>query len=201
MPTGYTAPIYEGKDIAFPEFAMGCARAFGALIEMRDDPPGTPIPEEFTPSSYYRENLQKARLRLAEIEAWDDERWAAEAARSHEEAVRDITESNARREALRRRYEAMLAQALAWQPPTPDHGELASFTVSQLRESIERDCFVTEMPEPLSAAEYKAREIASAHHYIGYYEREQAGEEERARGRTEWVRALRASLEAKADGT
>ena len=47
MPTGYTAPIKDG--ISFNDFMWGCARAFGALIMMRDDPPGTPIPERFEP--------------------------------------------------------------------------------------------------------------------------------------------------------
>ena len=36
MPTGYTDKIKDG--ITFKEYAMGCARAFGALITMRDNP-------------------------------------------------------------------------------------------------------------------------------------------------------------------
>ena len=37
MPTGYTADIYEGNDVSFRDFALKCARAFGACIEQRDD--------------------------------------------------------------------------------------------------------------------------------------------------------------------
>ena len=38
MPTGYTLDLYNGKDITFEEFVLKCARAFGALIDMRDEP-------------------------------------------------------------------------------------------------------------------------------------------------------------------
>ena len=44
MPTGYTYDLYDGKDIEFPDFVMKCARAFGALIEIRDDPMDAAIP-------------------------------------------------------------------------------------------------------------------------------------------------------------
>lgn len=33
MPTGYTAKIHDGGSRTFPEFALECARAFGALIQ------------------------------------------------------------------------------------------------------------------------------------------------------------------------
>jgi len=38
MPTGYTTDIYNGKDVSFRDFALNCARAFGACIMQRDDP-------------------------------------------------------------------------------------------------------------------------------------------------------------------
>lgn len=37
MPTGYTASVQEGKVTEFRDFAMECARAFGALVMMRDE--------------------------------------------------------------------------------------------------------------------------------------------------------------------
>lgn len=37
MPTGYTSPLYEGKEISFEQFALRCARNFGALVMMRDE--------------------------------------------------------------------------------------------------------------------------------------------------------------------
>jgi len=37
MPSGYTSDLYEGKNISFTQFALQCARAFGAAIDQRDD--------------------------------------------------------------------------------------------------------------------------------------------------------------------
>ena len=59
MPTGYTAKLME-QGQTFPEFIMSCARAFGALIMMRDDPANAPIPEKFEPSDYHVRALKKA---------------------------------------------------------------------------------------------------------------------------------------------
>lgn len=52
MPTGYTAGVKDGTVTDFKAFVMQCARAFGALIDMRDDPSDVPIPKSFAPSSY-----------------------------------------------------------------------------------------------------------------------------------------------------
>jgi len=60
MPTGYTYPVVEGKITEFSDFALSCARAFGALITMRDDPHDTPIPETFEPSDYNAKKLAEA---------------------------------------------------------------------------------------------------------------------------------------------
>ena len=59
MPTGYTARLCDGEQ-TFKDFAMLCARACGALIEMREDPMDAPIPEKIKRSSYYDEALSKA---------------------------------------------------------------------------------------------------------------------------------------------
>ena len=60
MPTGYTATLME-KGQTFQEFIMGCARAFGALIEMRDSPNDAPIPDKFEPSDYHAKRLIESR--------------------------------------------------------------------------------------------------------------------------------------------
>lgn len=50
MPTGYTANVPDG--ITFEQFVWQCARGMGALVMMRDEPTGAPIPERFEPSDY-----------------------------------------------------------------------------------------------------------------------------------------------------
>jgi hypothetical protein len=66
MPTGFTADICKGAEVSFEDFAMTCARAFGALYSMRDEPMDAPIPETFVASGYHADELEKAKARLGD---------------------------------------------------------------------------------------------------------------------------------------
>lgn len=194
MPTGYTSDLYEGKDVDFPDFVMTCARAFGATITMRDEPLDAPIPDEFPPSSYNQQRLAEARQRLAEVRAWTDEDAEAAARGSHEANhaawERSVQEKNERQA----RYTAMLAKVQAWLPPTSEHESLKKFMAEQLTESIRCDCTTWDPPTAMSGAEFRAAQEQKALRDIDYHTAEHVKEVERAAERTEWVRALRASL-------
>ena len=58
MPTGFTCDIKDG--ITFERFALNCARAFGALINMRDDSLDAEIPDEIKPSDHHVKALAEA---------------------------------------------------------------------------------------------------------------------------------------------
>ncbi len=199
MPTGYTHKLYEGEDQPFDDFVLSCARAFGALILMRDDPPDTPIPDEFKPeSSYSEKQLAKANDVLSVARGWSDATAEAAADTDYKHAHYEWEQHLQRTAAMKARYEAMLEKVQAWEPPTPDHQELKEFMDKQLRESIDFDCAGVERwyPEPQrkSGAEHKAAMIVIAERDIEYHTEQIAKEAERAQGRTAWVRALRDSL-------
>lgn len=201
MPTGYTSDLYEGKDIKFPDFVMKCARAFGTLIELRDEPLDAPVPEEFKPSSYHTEQLEKAEAEVTRIKAWDDTEADRQAQLAYEWAVREHEQTLADRAAKRERYEAMLAQVKAWTPPTSEHQGLKDFMVKQLEGSIDFDCgtdYLT-VPERLTGAAYKEQQLKSARWRISYHTEHGEDEVKRAAERTTWIRALRQSL-AEASG-
>ena len=67
MPTGYTAMLTEEKEITFEDFALKCARAFGALIEMRDESLDAKIPEEFKVTEYHTVELNRAIEKLNDV--------------------------------------------------------------------------------------------------------------------------------------
>lgn len=70
MPTGYTYPVCEGKITEFPDFALSCARAFGALISMREEPMDAPLPDEIAASTnYYDQKIEESQKRLGEVQA------------------------------------------------------------------------------------------------------------------------------------
>lgn len=196
MATGYTYPVKEGEVDDFAEFTMQCARAFGALIMLRDAP-GAPVPDEVKPDNEYNERtLATYRARIVEIDGWTPAQ--AEAARdaAHDDAVNRRAEMAAQARIETERYEAMLAKVEAWTPPTSEHNGLKVFMTEQLTDSIRFDGFELPAPDLLSVAEYVARERSQAVRMAGIYETHVAEEIERATARTAWIRALRASLES-----
>lgn len=199
MPTGYTADLYEGKDVSFEGFIWECSRAFGALILMRDDPKDAPIPAVIEPDvRYYEDSKVKAEARLVELAAMTPEEIMQANRQDRAEVLKSRAESAVKRRLIRERYQAMLAEVAEWEPPTADHTGLKDFMVQQLEESIRFDCgdiSWPEMPEVDPAAWFE-EEIARADRTIARSNQQIAEEIERARGRTEWVQALRSSLEA-----
>jgi len=194
MPTGYTLDLYDGKDITFEEFVLKCARAFGALIDMRDEPMDAPIPDRFEPSDYHLKELEKAKRRLKEIRTWNEEKAEQEAERAYREALKEREEFIKKNKLIRKRYEDMLSKVQKWKPPTIEHASLKQFMIQQLLESIEFDCFVPEMPQRLSGEEYREQQIKKALSDIEYHEREYAEEVNRVYERNKWLLSLRESL-------
>lgn len=194
MPTGYTADIDKG--ITFKQFALSCARNFGALITMRDDPHDAEIPDEFTPDTdHYDEALAKAEARFVELASMTEAQAAEKAEAEYREGLRAAADRNAERQALRDKYEAMLLKVEQWTPPTPDHAGLKRFMREQITESIRFDCgYVTPDPVLASPQEYIRAHKEQAIKDVEYYTQERQKEIERAAERTAWVKALRASL-------
>lgn len=197
MPTGYTADLNEGKQVTFQDFTLKCARAFGALIEMRDEPFGAPIPDEFRPSNYHLDAIEVAKKRLAEVQKWSDGRAESEAKRSFDKTIRSSQKDGEKDRETGRSYIAMLKKVGKWVPPTKDHENLKSFMIDQLAGSIEFDCLHTPiMPQRLSGKQYRAQLLKDARRDIAYHKKEYEKEIERSREKTNWVRALRQSLKA-----
>lgn len=192
MPTGYTAAVQDGSVTEFPEFAMQCARAFGALVTMRDEPSDAQIPDEFTPSDYHQNAIAtaKAMNAMTPIECND----------AAQEAFDELVASRKKRQAERleqmARYTAMRSKVGAWAPPTPDHDQLREFMLDQLDSSIKFDCSGYDEQPPVlqTGPEWHAASKTQVLRDIKYHEKAHAEEVDRASGRTKWVQALRASL-------
>ena len=203
MPTGYTHAVQEGKVTEFPAFAMQCARAFGALIMMRDDPNDAPIPERFEPPDYHLKALEGLRTELVEVQALDESSCDLRAAAQAAEGEQKLAESKTEKREHQKRYEAMLAKVRAWTPPTPEHAGLKKFMDEQLTESIRFDCGSLDDEtlhriyhvERKTGAVWKAEKLADIQRDIAYHEKQHAEEVARANSRNEWLSALRKSLD------
>lgn len=189
MPTGYTATLME-KGQTFQEFIMGCARAFGALIEMRDSPNDAPIPDKFEPSDYHVKRLIESREKLenlksmtdAEKESFGQTEKAEDIQRIEKWLEKDIAQNN--------RLEDMADQVQAWNPPTPDHRGLKDFMLQQISISKNgvdyiQSSLVEATAKPATA--YYVAAVSEAARSIKYHTEENAKEIERVNGRSEWV--------------
>lgn len=194
MPTGYTAAIKDG--ITFEQYALNCARAFGALVEMRDAPADAPIPESFAPSDYNAKALKRATAELARLKTLTFEQANAECEAEFLSAKESAAKRRIEHAELRAKYEAMLAKVEAWKSPTPEHDNYKAFMATQIRDSIQWDCSSAYDSEPQRepADVWLKAKLARAASDIAYHAKGHAEEVERTAGRNAWVKALRDSL-------
>lgn len=199
MATGYTATIKDG--ISFNEFILGCARAFGACIEMRDEPHDKPIPDAFEPSPYHLEQTVRGKGRLHCLC-----KMSLDLAKESEEAeyftaIDDANKQIKIAKETEKSYKAMLKSVNEWTPPTDEHKGLKEFMIQQIEDSIKHDCdtsFYTERTERLprlSPEDWKQKQINACKDDIEYHEKHFAEDVECAEGRSEWVSKLRSSIE------
>jgi len=195
MATGYTYPVAEGEITGFPQFAMSCARAFGACIEMRDDPKDAAIPEEFKPSDYHEKALAKAQNKLLDLYAMKPQQ-ITKAAEKAFAVIQDAHEKwEAKKATENSRLKAMIAEVKAWKPPTPDHVGLKTFMLDQLSTSL-HNAEPEKVPERQSDDDWYASAVERAKADVKYHSEHHARDVALAKERTEWVKSLRASLAA-----
>lgn len=195
MPTGYTDEIAHG--ITFEKFVMTCARAFGALVNMRDERLDAPIPEKFPVDDYHKKMIDETKAQIIKVRAMTRESVDAEAEAEYQTALADRAKELVRRNALRAKYDAMLARVRAWIPPTPDHEGLKAFMQSQIEDSIKWDCLVDfdEIEIQKERGEvWRIQKLIALKRDLTYHEKHNAEEIERTERRNAWVAALRTNL-------
>lgn len=194
MPTGYTAAIENG--ISFEQFVWSCSRAMGALIMMRDEPNSAPIPEKFEPSDYSAKRLAETHARLEWLNGLTPQQCLEEATKAYQTDRDSANAYAAKKEALRKKYRAMLTAVNGWNPPTPDHQGLKDFMVEQITSSIKFDCHDNYEREPMppTGREWRASEVAKCMKDIEYHTKSNAEELTRTAQRNQWIADLRNSL-------
>lgn len=192
MPTGYTQLIQEGAD--FKTYALACARAFGALIEMRDDPMDAKIPEEFKPSPYHAEKLVEAERELSNFLNMPDNLKLEMEQKEFDDEMKVYNKSVFLRSEIRKKYEDVLRQCKEYVAPSENHEEFKKFMIEQIEKSIDWDCSEPQAPIRLSFDAWVSKTEKSLKWSVDYHSKEYKAEIERVRQRNEWVSQLRKSL-------
>lgn len=181
----------------FQDFTLQCARAFGALVTMRDDDMDAPIPERFEPSDYSVKRLAEANAELARLQAMTNDEKITFGESKKAESLASTEKWLAKEIEQNKRLEEMEASVNKWTPPSADHAELKAFMLQQISVSKHRFDYVEESlaeTRAKSPMDFYAESVATATRDIEYHTKEYGKEMERANSRTEWVRQLRESL-------
>jgi len=193
MPTGYTDVIKDG--ISFEDFTMRCARAFGALIEMRDEPMDAEIPE-FKQSTYYSESLKRSEEKLERLQNMDHTEMCDAANKEYDDTIKSELKYTKEKNELREGYNSMLLQVENWRPPTIEHTDLKRFMIEQIESSINQDCRESTASDikKLTGDEWLELNVNSVIRNIKYYGKEHLKEIDRINKKNQWVKKLRESL-------
>jgi len=201
MATGYTSKLSEGEQ-SFEEFALQCARAFGACVMQRDDPMDNP-PELQEPSKYYQEELIRAQKSLAKFNETKKEDYLSEFNDYLKKSRQYNEKQKKERLELKKRYQKMLKKVKNWEQPSADHKGLKDFMIEQLESSIAYDCDgdyyerEEKLLEKLTFDEWYEQKKNEVNRSLEYFAAENKKEVERAAERNKWILALYESLKIK----
>ena len=199
MPSGYTEGVASGKVTEFKEYALLCARAFGACLSLRDEPLSSEIPE-FKVSDHYLRRIKEAEEKIASLLSMTQQdkeenfnKYVSDIVKSAEEKLSERTE-------IKQRYEKMLEQARNFYPPSPEHYHYKSFMIEQLEQSIVWDCsddyYLSQVAEikSLSLEQWFYLQLDTAQSDLDYYKEQWQEEQDRVDHNNRWVKQLKESL-------
>ena len=196
MPTGYTHNI-ENDDFTFEDFALSCAKAFGACISMRDLPINIPIPDEFKVEPYYQDKISETQKQIEKHSSLTLEEWNKLCDKDFEQKESRRIESLNKNIKLFDNYNKMLDKVKAWQPPSKEHVGLKEFMINQIQESIDFDCDIEYYSTPNtkdSIDVFKSETMGKLYKDLEYYAKNNEEEINRVSQRNVWIKQLRESL-------
>ena len=198
MPTGYTADIEN--DISFEDYALGCARAFGACVHQRDNP-SKEKPKLRTGSDYHVNALSEAKKTIAELEGMTGVNDRTNYGKKIIEAEEASNQKSFNKKiVLKNKYDAMLIKVYNWHPPTSEHEQLKKFMIDQIIETVKYDCDTRYDMERLTALskanpldKYKEA-LQYAYKNAEYHETELMKTRDRDKDANRWISVLYNSL-------
>lgn len=192
MPTGYTAGIEDGTITTVKQFALICARAFGATIMQRDDPLNgeLKIPQA---SPFYKELAEKSLKILNDFQSKTlDEQIQYVIDKNYESqmaAHESYNQLNEREHA----YKRLRDKVELWCPPSPDHAALKQFMLEQIDLCSGSMPDEPKMPKRISREEATPlvyKEIADMAENVSNYKKRYHEDVARTEERVKWITAL-----------
>jgi hypothetical protein len=192
MPTGFTDHLLD-KDLSFPDFAKICARAFGALVEFRDDALTANIPENIPIDNYHLLRLKDAEKKLKEFKLKNDKVLRDQFVKEQKESLESNKKYLDREREENKKYDDMKNKVLSWEPPTSEHFGLKKFMLEQIDLSYNKTTYAEEeeaIIKEKTFAQWKKDKLESLVHDVDYHKKEWEEEEQRNAEKNKWIKDL-----------
>lgn len=197
MPSEYTEAVAKGEITEVKDFALRCARAFGALSIAR----GVPLEEPLSVEDLERleakntasliQVLTQHELDLERLRALSPEEVAQQAEAEYREELARHEEAAEKEAALAARYRGLLAKVREWKAPTAVHEGLAEYMIDQLESAIYHDCDIGRTPPERETPEaWRSRKVAAFEDRVERTKKEIARAENASAGRVAWYKLL-----------
>jgi hypothetical protein len=195
MATGYTSIVVDKPETTFREFALICARAFGALFHLRDEPLDTPWAVPATPDDYHLRSMEDLAAKRKQCEEFTDDEVLRQIELVFWHRQKSNAESRARVIAEKRALQAMLKKVKKWTPPTGEHDGLKKFMIEQLEVSMPTTLryypkVTKKFKHELSAKAWRKHELARIDSDMEYHRKSWEETIERTAERSAWASAL-----------
>lgn len=177
MTSIFTYDLYDGKEISFRELVLKLTKSERARIDHKN-----------------AIKIREIEERLAEVRDWDEETAIVQAQEEYRKTCEARLHYNRDAEARQQRFEAMLAQVNAWEPPTGNHSWVKETLVEILESEIRTECSPLALPTLPSGSEFKSRTFNWLEEELTHYRAKYAKELLEANKRDAWNKALLDSL-------
>lgn len=194
MPSGYTADLYDLKEVSFQDFVIGCASAF--IPEARDMGMLKKLPDAPSKDSvdyYYKASIDAVE-KLEQFLSLSYEELAQMNESDYAKSLFSWKDYSDTKQKILSAYNNMLNQVIAWEPPTERHEGLKDFMIEQLKASIDFDGTISEMPRPITTEQYRADRIEQLRLNVEYYTNEHKKAVERYENNLGWLNELKKSI-------
>lgn len=201
MPTGYTSKIVDGEQ-SFEDFALSCARNFGACIMQKEDP--LDEKPKIHKENYYANKLIGSFDEYNTLKNSSDEHCYREVMSALEKSKQRYENTVQEHIEAAKRIKEMISKVSIWEPPTDEHVGLKKFMLDQLNQTLSHDgdpsYYETRLEEVggeiKDLTPEKARTILQdqIEKDLKYYKKEADKEEDRNNKRGNWIKDLYKSL-------
>lgn len=134
--TGYTAYIQDGTIKTGKEFLRLCSRNFEIFADMRDDPLLNPVPTNFKPNPYYKNNLDRLIKERDRFRSMDFREIRQQMIDFHFKNIKASIDVLDRYIAEDEKYLKIKEEVERWVPPTSEYESIKRFALQQIDTSM-----------------------------------------------------------------